>query len=498
MDEDTKKGKSWNLITMIAIVLTIGLILSSVGYGIALSDKNNMKEKYNGVKEKYDSINSSYNSLQRDYNSLNQSYNSLQTNHTNLKQSYASLQSNYSSLNSQYISVQQNYNTLQGSYATIQSQYNTLHSNYNSLQSQYNSLQSNYNSLQSQYNSLQSNYSNLELEYNSLQNKYGILNNSYTSLQFEYSNLQSNYTQLNNSYNSLQSDYNGLESQFNLLQSNYTGLQNDYNALQSNYNSLQSNYNSLQGDYNNLNNEYDTLEDQYITLETNYNTLNANFNIESTMRIGHLLSDYYEVIRKNYMPVYKQDKVDFAAEIAGHGLGRIYWPAYEDEFYDASYTAYGNYIHSYTEAYDELVEVKNLIGINSYDSDVTKVKKILDFIVDNIHYEGDMDDNFLGPMETAGLKSGDCEDFSILAGALFEMAGIESAIAFGYTSGGYHAYLLVQMEDLGSYDCWYYDDLTGYGLSPGKWVIIEPQHRIDQQYYSLENYSLDVAAEIEN
>jgi len=246
MSENDKKGKLGNLVVVITIILAIGLILSSVGYGIALSDKNNLKEKYDRVKENYDTVNSSYNSLQLDYNSLNGSYDSLQTNHTNLKQNYTSLQSNYSSLNSQYISVQQNYNTIQSSYNAIQSQYNALQSNYNSLQSQYNSLQSGYNTLQSRYDTL---------------------NSSYASLQSAYSNLQSDYTQLNNSYNSLQNDYDDLELQVASLQSNYTGLRNDYNTLQSNYNSLQSNYNSLQSQYNSLNNNYNTLQNDFTSYQ---------------------------------------------------------------------------------------------------------------------------------------------------------------------------------------------------------------------------------------
>jgi len=251
MNENDKKGKLGNLVVVITIILAIGLILSSVGYSIALSDKNNMEEKYNSVKEKYDSVNSSYNSLQLNYNSLNESYDSLQTKNTNLKQNYTSLQSDYSSLNSQYISVQQNYNTIQSSYNAIQSQYDALQSNYNSLQSQYNSLQLDYNDLESQYNTLQS--------------EYNTLNSLYAPLQSAYSNLQSGYAQLNNSYNSLQNGYDGLELQIASLLSNYTGLQNDYNTLRSNYNSLQSNYNSLQLQYNSLNNNYNSLQNDFIS-----------------------------------------------------------------------------------------------------------------------------------------------------------------------------------------------------------------------------------------
>jgi hypothetical protein len=51
----------------------------------------------------------------------------------------------------------------------------------------------------------------------------------------------------------------------------------------------------------------------------------------------------------------------------------------------------------------------------------------LDFIYTHISYEEEIDDVFLAPVETLGFKSGDCDDFSILAAAFFEEAGIDAA-----------------------------------------------------------------------
>jgi len=287
----------------------------------------------------------------------------------------------------------------------------------------------------------------------------------------------------------LQTSYDQLDSQHTSLQTTNTNLQSDYNQLEAEYNTLQSDYESLFTEYINF------LSDYLATLEDYIN--------ETTMGMGHLLNDYYEVIREEATPtgwwIYQptnQDFADFAANIAEHGLGITYWPDYEDEFYQKSERAYGSKIHSYKKALDQLNAVKNLIDITEFDENTLKIDKILDFINDNVHYEPDMDDNFLAPMETLSLKSGDCEDFSILAGALFELVDIESAIAIGGNSGKPHAFVLVKLDDLGTHGYWHFDDLTGYGLSSGQWIIIEPQARIEQQEDVGKDITLNVATEI--
>ena len=100
------------------------------------------------------------------------------------------------------------------------------------------------------------------------------------------------------------------------------------------------------------------------------------------------------------------------------------------------------------KAKDQLIAVKNLIGITTLDSNIDKIDKILGFINDYIHYEPDMYNNFLAPMETLSLKSGDCDDYSILAGSLFELVNIESAIAIGKSSETPHAFVLVRLDDM--------------------------------------------------
>jgi predicted nuclease with TOPRIM domain len=401
---------------------------------------------------------------------------------------YTDALSEKNNIRNDYIEVQHEYQTLNQSYMSLQS-------NYDSLDDEHQQLQANYSKMQQQYTDLQSDNDDLQVQLNSLQTNYSVLNKKHNNLTSQYTSLQVRLVDLQGGLDAMNTSYQSLLA-------NYTSLESDNEALLADLNSLQYQYTSLQSDYNSLQLDYTALQNGCNSLENKYEMLESTYNIESTLRVGHLLDDYYEVIRGKYQPEgwwlffpNDQEQVDFAADIAGHGLKRIYWPADEDEFYDASYNSYGYYIHSYDEAYNELVEIKNLIGIEPYDSDATKVKKILDFINDNIHYEHDMNENFLAPMETIGLKSGDCEDFSILAGALFEMVGIESAIAFTNS----HAFVLVKMSSLSPYSSfWYYSDLTGYGLSSGRWIKIEPQVRIEQQYSYTEHLILKVAAEIDN
>ncbi|MEE8168765.1 MAG: transglutaminase-like domain-containing protein [Candidatus Hydrothermarchaeales archaeon] len=127
--------------------------------------------------------------------------------------------------------------------------------------------------------------------------------------------------------------------------------------------------------------------------------------------------------------------------------------------------------------------VLGFAGVQDSSSEVSKLKKILGWLNANVHYESDLNNIFRAPVETLSLKSGDCDDYSILTGALFERAGVESAVGFFKASGEAegHAMVLVRLDDLGGYPNRYYSDLTHRGLSSGKWIKIEPQRTIDRQ-----------------
>jgi len=113
-----------------------------------------------------------------------------------------------------------------------------------------------------------------------------------------------------------------------------------------------------------------------------------------------------------------------------------------------------------------------------------------------------MNEAFLAPIETIARRSGDCDDFAILAAALFEYYGIESAIGFFLPpQGGQegHSMALVHLNDLDSYKYYGFDDLSSRGLSEGRWIIIEPQGLIEDQHDAqISQWGLYIASEIPN
>ena len=138
-------------------------------------------------------------------------------------------------------------------------------------------------------------------------------------------------------------------------------------------------------------------------------------------------------------------------------------------------------------------------GIDPADTDTDKVEKVLDFVYGLVDYELEIDDSLRAPVETLSLKSGDCDDFSILVAALLEAVDIQTGIGFFESPDSAHAMVLVQMDDLEGYRCWYYDDLTYYDFEPGRWLIIEPQLPIGYQDIddTMEEYDIYMAVELD-
>lgn len=273
-----------------------------------------------------------------------------------------------------------------------------------------------------------------------------------------------------------------MESDVSNLQGGYYALRNQYQTLQSNYNALSGQYQALQSDYNALNGEYQALEDDYDALYQEYQ-------LSEALRIGHLLQDYYAVVRDLIQGDFlwrvvfagAQGQVDFAANLAAHDLGHLYWVGPEADFVELSGGR-----HSDELARAEIEEVIAFIGIEPIDSSTVKIEKILAFINEYVHYENDMNDAFLAPVETLAFGSGDCDDYAILAAALFEYYGIDSAVGF-FTSPNYsagHVMVLVHLDNIHPYGCYYFSDLTDKGLSAGRWLIIEPQATIENQHTS--------------
>ena len=306
-----------------------------------------------------------------------------------------------------------------------------------------------------------------------------------------------------NAYDNLADEHSKLENQYSDMNDNYSKLENQYGNLSSDYSDLNSDYNQLNSAHATLESDYNNLDSQYNSLESNYTELNGKYTKETTMRTGNLLQTFYQDVRADYFPSEYSKKASFAAKLAGHGIGKNYWSNLDNNFYENSYESYGKHIHSYTEAKNELSKVYKLIGISSGDSQVTKIDKILKFVNSNIHGEADNQESFHAPMETITLKSGDCDDYSILVGALFEMAGIKTAIALNNpdkNGGTGHVFLVVQVSNTEGKLDYGYKDLTDKGLSSGWWYIIEPQLKLEDQHEyisSHENrYTLEYAAEI--
>jgi transglutaminase-like putative cysteine protease len=192
-------------------------------------------------------------------------------------------------------------------------------------------------------------------------------------------------------------------------------------------------------------------------------------------------------------PLTKRVRANFAADLALHDLRILYWPRIEDDYYEDV----GEY--SYDTARAKIDEIIILLDIGTYDTSVDIIEKVLTFINSYIHYESEANDVFHAPVETLGFKSGDCDDFTILAAALFEDLGIESAIRFYYNEDiGYHAMVLVHLENLGDYGYWYFSDLTHRGLEEGRWITIEPQLTIEYQDSDwIEQWDLLVASPLD-
>jgi len=265
-------------------------------------------------------------------------------------------------------------------------------------------------------------------------------------------------------------------------------------------------------DKNALNNAYKTIDDLEIDYDTerqsnailmdNYSRLLLSFNdlklnltandLYQFLRLDNAISEYYETIRNEILQgdIYGQDGVNFCAELSRHDKGESCWSEYENEYYDC----YGTY--SYEDARNRLDFILTYSGVIYNDTSVMKIDKILAFITQYINYNEDLINRYIAPIETLGYASGDCEDFSTLASALFELAGIESAIGFFENNLGYrHSMVLVQLDNLGPYEYNAYSNLTYLGLSSGKWIKLDPQNPIENQYVEIDQWDIIVASE---
>jgi hypothetical protein len=259
----------------------------------------------------------------------------------------------------------------------------------------------------------------------------------------------------------------------------YSSVQQNYEQLTNTHNSLLIEHNSLLDDYNNLLNQYNDLNEEYASFSETTEQYRQ-------LTIDHLMELTYSKIREecqpNYNPwlgsyYYDSKSVEYAASVCAHDLGRRYWPTIENDYYENKGT------HLSHDAHDKIIDLTDVIDVSKYDNDVKKVEKILEFTSSYIEYQYDLNEEYLFPTETLTFRSGDCDDFSILAATLLEEVEIESAIGFftNQSEDNDHCMILIHLSDLGDYGYYYYDDLTSHGLSTGRWIILEPQVTIENQ-----------------
>jgi hypothetical protein len=324
-----------------------------------------------------------------------------------------------------------------------------------------------------------------------LQTQRNLLFENITALEDATSHLVTEKSILEENLSTVESEKSTLENQIVTFQETVDELQNEKSTLET---SLESKKASLRS----VEQRFDNLQDDYYELELDYR-------LEKELRIGNSLESYYDNLRDGLGPTGSkywwytpsegiwQPQADFAANLALHDLWELYWPDYETEYVEAA----GE--NSYETAWNTLSLIYEAFDISSYDTPDEKITKILSFLDEHIHYESEINDVFLAPVETLGFKSGDCDDYSILASALFEIAGVESAIGlFKNDDDDYHAMVLVHLDDLGDYGYWRYDDLTGLGLPEGQWIMIEPQSTISYQSDEwISQWNILVAAQVE-
>jgi TolA-binding protein len=320
-----------------------------------------------------------------------------------------------------------------------------------------------------------------------LNNKDAIISNK--NLQIDDKSSQINDLQV--SVNAKKAEIDNLTSQISEINANISNLNGQISQKDSQISSLNDQISQKESTIASLNSQISDLQFQKNNLIfqiTNITTQIANLQNQLSLSIGTTLETYYQYVRLNCVtwglePVdeaqwwnylnYKNFSVTFAADLAAHDIGQAYWATLETD--SGYYDTVGEY--SYQTSSRIMQEAMTLANTSSSDSNVVKIDKVLTFINSVVHYENRLLDHMWFPCETLTFHSGDCTGFSILAASMFEEAGIKSAIGFfsNSTIGEGHAMVLVHLDNLGSHSYRYYSDLTGYNLTGGKWIIIEPQ-----------------------
>ena len=299
-------------------------------------------------------------------------------------------------------------------------------------------------------------------------NEKGALETELTDYSLQVLSLNNDLDEKTEDINDLRDDYQDIETQYDLLESQHDVLREDYDELNTDYIELYADYAEVYADY--------------AEVYTNYTELNYLYTINTELRIGNSLTSYYDYLRYELGPTgsrsnwgYEEESCKFASSLALHDLHRLYWIEAEEN--------YGTDVgeKSYAQAWEVMAKAIVFCESASGDSDTDKIEKVLRFVNSIVDYELEIDDSLRAPVETLSLKSGDCDDFSILVAALLEALDVQTGIGFFENGDSAHAMVLVQLDSLDGYRYWKYDDLTYYDFEPGTWLMIEPQFTIDLQ-----------------
>jgi predicted nuclease with TOPRIM domain len=363
---------------------------------------------------------------------------------------------------------------LQDNEQEMQAEIDLLSSENSILRTQNSDLYNQAISLNNQNLLLGSQLAAMQESLNESLDNYSELNQQYVDLFADFDNIQIQYNILNEQFNNSQDNYSLLTLQYTQLQSNFSELFTQYEITQNQYDELLAQYSTLFAQYDALTNEYNLLSHDYDSLEFSYRAVLDELMFLDIVHIDSLVHDYYQTIRDEKSPWLEIDSemATFYSKFSKHDQGTIWWPDIGTDYYDITGS------HRYSEARVTLMNLIALAGVDSSDTGPEKIGKILSFVNSKIEYQYDLHDRGFFPTETLSSGTGDCEDYSILFSALFELSGIESAIGLFENDAGTsgHAMVLVYLPDLGGYGHYYYSDLTSYGLRSGKWIIIEPQY----------------------
>ena len=314
------------------------------------------------------------------------------------------------------------------------------------------------------------------------------LQTQVSTLQAQLSNAQSQVSDLQLQVQSQATNISALQGQVTSLHTQLAGNLTLVSQLQVWLSGNVTRATQLQAQISTLNASVQSLTSQVATLQAQYIAAQNSLAASQILYIGTSLETYYDYVRANCYtfglepigeerwsnyPNYYNRSVTFAANLASHDIGNLWWPTLDSGCNYYNYT--GEY--SYQTSRRIMQGAMSLAGIYSSDSNTVKIEKTLAFIHSVVHYEHRMLDHMWFPCETLAFRSGDCTSFSILAASMLEAAGIKSAVGFFANSTlGVHAMVLVHLDNLDSHGYWYYNDLTGYNLTSGKWIIIEPQY----------------------